>query len=224
MQGGDVIFRKRTGCFFSVPCGIALLAITGFCWSADTVMVKGLFTNAALLVIDGEQVLLKKGGSQSGVTLIEASSRDVLLEINGQRQRVGLSRQVGGHYQPTQKRRVRIASQDGGHHRVRGEVNGHRVDFVVDTGATVIALNYSTAKRIGIDLTRGARGYSSTANGVKEIRLVTLDKVSIGAITQYNVQASVSLDDALPVALLGNSFLSRTNLRTENGVLVLETK
>ena len=119
---------------------------------------------------------------------------------------------------------VRIASQRGGHHWVRGEINGGQVNFMVDTGASMIALNLSTAKRLGIDYRKGEPGYVSTANGVKEVRLVNLAKVTVGQITHRNVAASIGLDNSLSVALLGNSFLSRNNMRTENGVLILESK
>ena len=201
-----------------------LVLLASLSWGADAVMVKGLFNNAALLIVDGEQVLIKKGQSKYGVTLIEATSRDAILEINGQRQRVGLSKQVGGRYQKAAKRTVRIASQRGGHHWVRGEINGGQVNFMVDTGASTIALNLSTAKRLGIDYRKGEPGYVSTANGVKEVRLVNLAKVTVGQITHHNVAASIGLDNSLSVALLGNSFLSRNNMRTENGVLILESK
>lgn len=193
-------------------------------WAADSVTVKGLFKNAALLIIDGEQVLLKKGKTKNGVKLVEATSREAVLEINGQRQRVGLSKQVGGSYKSSEKKTVRISSQRGGHHWVRGEVNGRAVDFVVDTGASLISFNLSTAKRLGIDYANGQRGYVSTANGVTETRVVNLNKVTVGEIVLYNVQASVSLNDALPVTLLGNSFLSRINMRIENGVMIMESQ
>jgi aspartyl protease family protein len=192
--------------------------------ATNNIIVKGLFKGAVLLAIDGKQVLIKEGKTKKGIKLISASSRDALLEINGKRQRLTLSNQIGGQYQQVEKQTVRISSSQGGHHWVRGQINGRSVDFVVDTGASVVALNLSTAKRLGINYQQGERGYSSTANGVKEIRLVTLDKVAVGEIIQYNVKASVSLDDSLPVSLLGNSFLSQVNMRTENGVLVLETR
>ena len=203
--------------------GLLLMVMTTG-WAADSITVKGLFANAALLIIDGEQVLLKKGKSHQGVTLIEATSRDALLEINGQRQRVGLSKQVGGNYQATTSRMVRVARQEGGHHWVRGEINGRSVDFVVDTGASNIAMGASTAKNLGIDYESGERGYVNTANGVSEVRWVTLAKVSVGAITKYNIRAGVSLNDRLPVVLLGNSFLSLVDLRTEEGVLIMEDR
>jgi len=191
---------------------------------APTVVIKGLFKNAALLLVDGEQVLIKVGKTKNGIKLIKASSKDALLEINGRQQQVGLSKQVGGSYQAAKSRVVRIASQQGGHHWVRGQINGRNIDFLVDTGASVIAMNLSTAKRLGIDYQNGQPGYINTANGVTEMRMVNLAKVTVGSITHYNVQASVSLNDALGVTLLGNSFLSRTNMKTENGVLILEAR
>ncbi len=201
-----------------------LAGFSAIVFSANSITVKGLFGGAALLIIDGEQVLLKKGKEKFGVKLISATSKDALLEINGQRQRVGLSKQIGGQYRAPDKTIVRLTSQRGGHYWTRGQVNGRGVDFLVDTGASLIAMNISTARRLGIDYEKGERSGISTANGVVETRLVTLNKVTIGGITQYNVAASVSLNDALPVTLLGNSFLSRVNLRTDDGVLVMEAK
>ena len=203
---------------------ICLLVISSPSWSANSVTVKGLFKGAALLIIDGEIVLLKEGKTKYDVTLIQASSKDALLEVNGKRQRVGLSKQVGGSYQESRTKVTRIASQQGGHHWVRGSINDRSVDFLVDTGASLIALNLSTAKRLGIDYQKGESIYMNTANGVAKAKLVTLAKVTVGEITHYNVKASVAMNNALSVTLLGNSFLSRTNMRIENGVLILESR
>ena len=192
--------------------------------SGSSITVKGLFKGAALLIVDGKHVMLKEGKTKQGITLIKATSQDALLNINGQRQRVGLSRQVGGHYQQTTPQAVRIASRRGGHHWTNGIINGRNVEFLVDTGASFISFNLSTAKRLGIDYKNGERGYLNTANGVTEMRLVNLQKVTVGELTFYNVKAAVSLNDALSVALLGNSFLNRTNMRTEDGVLILEKR
>lgn len=203
---------------------IFLSCLSTLVLSANSVTVKGLFGGAALLIIDGEQVLLKKGKEKFGVKLIDASSKDAVLEINGKRQRVGLSKQVGGQYQTARTKTVRLASGRGGHHWVRGQVNGRSIEFLVDTGASLIAMNISTARRLGIDYEKGAPSRIQTANGTVETRIVNLSKVTIGEITHYNISASVSLNNALTVTLLGNSFLSRVNLRTENGILIMEAK
>jgi aspartyl protease family protein len=192
--------------------------------SAENIAVKGLFSGAALLIIDGEQVLLKKGKQKFGVKLIEASSKEAILEIDGKRQRIGLSNQIGGTYQQPKSKIVRITSQRGGHHWVGGQINGRSVEFLVDTGASFISMNLATARRLGIDYENGTPSSIQTANGIAEARLVNLDKVTIGAITYYNIDASVSLNNALTVTLLGNSFLSKVNLRTDNGILIMEAK
>ncbi len=85
-------------------------------------------------------------------------------------------------------------------------------------------MNLSTAKRLGLDYEAGTPVNLSTANGISEARLVKLKKVTIGEISQYNIEATVSLDDALPFVLLGNSFLGGVDWRRENGVLILESK
>ena len=210
--------------FLIILPSIFLLYFSAFASSANSVTVKGLFSGAALLIIDGEQVLLKKGKEKFGVRLIDASSKEAVLEIDGKRQRVGLSKQVGGQYQTARAKTVRVASKRGGHHWVRGQINGRGVEFLVDTGASLIAMNLSTARRLGIDYEKGVPSRIQTANGTVETRIVNLNKVTIGEITHYNIAASVSLNNALTVTLLGNSFLSKVNLRTDNGILIMEAK
>ena len=190
----------------------------------DNITVKGLLKNMVVLTINGQQVLIKKGQTKQGITLVESDSKQAVIEVGEKRQVVTLSSQVGGSYSAPEKRVVRIASQEGGHHWVRGQINGRGVSFVVDTGASVISMNLSTAKRLGIDYEKGRSAWASTANGVKEVRSVMLESVTVGSITQRQVAASVHLDDSLPVILLGNSFLSKVDMRIEAGVMVLEAQ
>lgn len=212
--------RKGIICFSVISL---LLSLPTFATAA--VELKGLFgKKSALLSIDGKETILKLGKTKSGVTLISVDKQSVILDINGKRQQLGLSRQTTGSYKQPTVRTVRIASGEGGHYWVKGKVNSHSVDFVVDTGATTIAMNLSTAKRLSLNYQAGTPINLSTANGISQAMLVKLKKVTIGEITQYNVNATVSLDDALPFVLLGNSFLGGVDWRRENGVLVLESK
>jgi aspartyl protease family protein len=201
-----------------------IMCFSGSALSANSVTVKGLFSGAALLIIDGEQVLLKKGKEKFGVKLIAATSKEAVLEIDGKRQRLGLSKQVGGQYKKAKSQIVRVTSKRGGHYWVRGQINGRGVEFLVDTGASLIAMNLSTAKRLSIDYEAGTPSRIQTANGIVETRVVNLKKVTVGEITYYNIAASVSLNNALAVTLLGNSFLSKVNLSTDNGILIMEAK
>ncbi len=194
--------------------------------TANALQLVGLFgEKSALLLVDGKQKVLKLGETYSGVTLINIANKVAVVDVDGKQQSLSLTRQVAkGGYKKPKINTVRIASKSGGHYWVAGLINGFSVDFVVDTGATTLSMNASTAKRLGIDYSNGQLAQLSTANGLSEARVIRLDKVSVGEITKYNVLTTVTLSDALPVVLLGNSFLSGVNMRTEDGVLILESR
>jgi aspartyl protease family protein len=110
-----------------------------------------------------------------------------------------------------------------GHFAVEGRIDGRRIAFLVDTGASHIALRDSDARRVGI-YTRPS-DYTvrvSTANGVTKAAPVELRMVEIGDIVVRNVRAIVHPDEGLAVNLLGMSFLSRVRWTHERGRLVIE--
>src|ERR1043166_1851161 len=121
-------------------------------------------------------------------------------------------------------RTVTVRSDAGGHFRVEGSVDGRRLDFMVDTGATMVALRARDAARLGIfprpsDYT----GRSSTANGVIRVAPVRLPSLEVSGIRVYDVNAVVIPDNALGVILLGMSFLGRVRrFEMANGRLVME--
>ena len=120
-------------------------------------------------------------------------------------------------------RSVTLTRGNGGHFWTEARVDGRRLELVVDTGASTIALRASDAARLGIP--PSARDYSvkvSTANGITKAALVQLRTVEIGNIVVRNVPALVHADDALGVNLLGMSFLSHVRWTHERGKLVLE--
>jgi len=123
----------------------------------------------------------------------------------------------------TGSRTVTIWQGNSGHFQVEAIVDGRRLDFLVDTGATGVALRESDAARLGIH--PAERDYtvrSATANGIIRVAPVALDRVEVGDITVHNVAAVVFPDQALGQNLLGMSFLSRVRWQQENGRLVLE--
>jgi len=119
-----------------------------------------------------------------------------------------------------------VALQAGahGHYLANAEINGQRIEVMVDTGATQVALTFDDASRAGIhvrdrDFTQQVR----TANGVARVAPVTLDRVSIGDITERNVPASVSERGMLGTTLLGMSFLKRlTRVDMRGETLILQ--
>jgi len=200
---------------------LAVLLLPLAAAAAPNISVAGLFKGQAILVIDGKQHLLKNGDtSPEGVKLIEANSKEAVLEIDGERR----SYQLGGGISATYKdgrNSVRLLPDDRGHYFVTGKINQQPIRFLVDTGASYISLNQNQAERLGIDFRKGKVGLSSTASGVIESFLIELDRVSIQSIEQHRVGAVVNPGDFPKEALLGNSFLNQLHIKREGKVLEL---
>lgn len=107
-----------------------------------------------------------------------------------------------------------------GHYVADGGINGHPVVFLIDTGATDVAISEELANRLGLKKTGGA--FSRTANGVVAVWQSVLDHVSLGVIRVQRVRASV-LPDMQPAnhVLLGMSFLKQLELEQRDGSLTL---
>ena len=120
-------------------------------------------------------------------------------------------------------RTMTIQRGSNGHFNVEAEVDGRRMEFLVDTGASVIALRERDAARLGIHpAQREYTAQVSTANGIVRAAPVELNRVDVGSLTVRNVQALVLPDEALGQNLLGMSFLSRVRFEHRDGRLVLE--
>jgi aspartyl protease family protein len=120
-------------------------------------------------------------------------------------------------------RKVRLPADARGHFTGQFKLNGRRVEALVDTGATLVAINASTAKRIGIDLTPADFKYEvDTANGKVHAASAMIDNLQIGRIYIESVQALVLDDKALDGTLIGMSFLKRLDrYEVADGALVL---
>ena len=120
-------------------------------------------------------------------------------------------------------RSTTLQADAGGHFQVEARVDGRYLNFMVDTGASVIALRESSAARLGIFPTpRDYTMKTQTANGVGRAARVQLNQVEVNGITVRNVEAFVVPDDNLSMNLLGMSFLSRVKWTHDRGRLVLE--
>lgn len=200
------------------------LLLTLSAWAAPNVSVNGLFAGKAVLVINGETKLLREGERFQGVKLISANSKQAVLEIDGERREVGLNQQIADSFSSASKDEVKVPRSANGHYQVGGSINGRSLVFLVDTGATMIAMSEKHAKQLGVDLRGGQAAATSTASGVAAATAVKLPKVSVGSITLHQVQAVVIEGNFPREVLLGNSFLSRVEMNENNGVLILRSK
>lgn len=121
-------------------------------------------------------------------------------------------------------RKVRVEADNRGHFSAEFRLNGRSTDAMIDTGATLVAINQSTARRIGLTLKPSDFNFKvQTANGLVRAASATIREIQIGKIYVKDVQAAVLEDSALKGTLVGLSFLQKiTRYRVEAGGMVLE--
>ena len=200
-------------------CMTLLLSSVSSIVLASNVQVVGLFPGAAVLLIDGERKLLKAGRSEGDVTLISADGKQAVVDIAGQRQTLSLSRARSQGFSEAEKTIVRLVRNNDGHYWASGKINGRAVRMMLDTGASVISLGESDARRLGIRYRHGKRVNFSTANGLVKGYIINLSSVTVNGITRQNVKASVVPRNN--TILLGMSFLRDVDMREENNILYL---
>ncbi|MBZ9677439.1 TIGR02281 family clan AA aspartic protease [Mesorhizobium sp. ES1-1] len=124
---------------------------------------------------------------------------------------------------PSTGRKVVIAADERGHFISPFKVNGRQIEAMIDTGATLVAVNSSTARRVGLSLNPSDFSHEvNTANGTIKAAVVTIDRLQVGGITVNDVQAIVLDDKALRINLIGMSFLQRlAKYQVESGSLLL---
>ncbi|MDA7088143.1 TIGR02281 family clan AA aspartic protease [Pseudomonas sp. SA3-5] len=204
----------------------ALLVACGSSWAEPLVLVVGLFPGAAVLNVDGQRKLVKVGQTgPGGVVVVSADSRGAVLRVNGVERPYTLSREYSEGFTEPKTRQLSVAKGIGGHYWIAGSVDGHPVQFLVDTGATSVAINDGQARRLGIDYrVVGQPLQVNTASGTVRGWRVKLDSVKVGTLQVLGVEAVVLEGGSPTEALLGMSFLSRVGWRVEQDLLVLESK
>ena len=158
--------------------------------AADVSFVGAIGDKAAILVIDGGAPRTVKVGQKLGtVTVLAVAREHAVVDIEGVRRTL----LRGQHYQTgASDRQSTVLAADGrGHFIAEGAINNKPVRFVVDTGATVVALPASEAVRLGIDYRKGRRGSTRTASGVVPDYRVLFDTVKVGGIELRAVEGLV---------------------------------
>ena len=206
---------------------VALAGCTAYgAAGAQTVSLSGSLGDKAVLIIDGTPRTLATGQTLQGVRLLSVTGNDAVVEIKGKRvaltlggAQVDLGAARDGRDESSGQQIV-LSAGSGGHFVTSGTINGRAVRFLVDTGATFISISQAEAQNLGLDYRSGQRSWANTANGPVQVYRVSLASVRLGDVQVYNVDATV-VPMPMEFVLLGNSFLTRFQMKRENEIMTL---
>lgn len=193
---------------------------------AADIEVVALFRDQAVVRVDGVRYKLSPGeATAEGVRLVGADGTGAVLEFEGETRHYALGSKLRVGYRQAVAEQVQIFRDARGMFTTVGSINGIPVDFLVDTGATSVAMNAAQARRLGIDFrVVGAPVTVMTASRQENAYRVMLDRVKVGNLQLHNVEAVVLDGDQPDAALLGMSFLGRLDMHNEGRRLVLRKK
>jgi aspartyl protease family protein len=205
-----------------------LLALAAGTAAAQTVTLQGMLGRKALLIVNGGAPrTVAPGETHQGVKVLSTSGDEAVVEIAGRRQtlRIGEAPASVGSAAGASPRgdKIVLTAGSGGHFLTQGAINGRAVQFMVDTGATSVAMGVAEAERLGIAYKQGQLARGNTANGPVTVYQVKLASLRIGDVEVYDVDAAV-LPAPMSHVLLGNSFLTRFQMTRHNDQLVLERR
>ena len=203
-----------------------LLAAAAGAHAAGSVMLTGTIGSRAILIVNGAPPkTVAVGETFQGVKLVSLQAEQAVVELEGKRVNLRMDTPVsiGGGGGTGGGSRIVLPADSRGHFMTQGAINGRPVTFILDTGATSIALSADDAQRIGLDYSKGQRIQMSTANGVSSGYKLRLQSVRVGDVEVYDIDAIVS-PQPMPFVLLGNSFINRFSMRRDADQMVLEKR
>lgn len=208
--------RKKTVAMMIAAGGLACTTA----W-ATSISVVGLFKDKAIVSIDGGKPrTFSAGQTILGVKLVSADSDSASFDIEGKRRTLGMGQSFAGGTATDSRPSISLTADARGHFAAAGALNGYPMTFLVDTGATAIAISAAEAKRIGLDYRSGQAVGVGTAAGVVPAWRVKFNTVKVGGISVNQVDGMV-VETGLNMPLLGMSFLNRMEMKRDGQTMTL---
>lgn len=214
----------RLGC---AALMLALAVATNAAWG-QSVALTGVLGNKALLVIDGSAPkAIAVNESHKGVRLLQVSGDTAVVDVKGQRQNLRLGDAPvsvgsrGGRDGGSRSTKLVLIADSRGHFIDRGMINGKTMQYMVDTGASTIAIGRADADRLELPYLKGTPMLMRTANGTAQGWRIKLDTVKLGDIELHDVEAIVA-PQSMPYVLLGNNLLTQFQMTRKGSEMVLE--
>ena len=201
-----------------------LIVATQISAAEPMVRVMALFSNKAMLQINGKNHILKKGQKLKGVTLLTANGRAATIRFdNGLEKTLGLNQSIQQGYKKPVTNKMTLYANRSGMFMTGGRINGQTTKFMVDTGATYVALSSTEADKLNLEFKSAPKVKLQTANEVASGWLINLESVKVGEIQVPQVKAVVMEGDT-PHVLLGMSFLQHLKMERNGTAMTLEQK
>ena len=199
-------------CLFQVPA------------MAQDVGLAGIMGSKAMLMINGgEPQAVPVGQAVDGVKVLSIQGDQATIEVGGKKRPLRVGQHAIGAGNGDGSDKIIMTADVQGHFFTTGNINGTSVRFLVDTGASMISLGATDARRIGLDFNRGQKSLSNTANGQVVVSKIQLDTVRIAGVTLHNVDAVIHQNE-MPIALLGMSFLNRMEMQRDGSTMTLKKR
>ena len=212
---------RKTGVNFTLG-SLCFLFSLGL--GAQEVGLAGIVGSKALLMINGAPPRsVPQGSTVDGVKVVAVQGDQVIIEIGGRKRPLRVGQHAVGVIAEGGADKLVLNADGQGHFFTTGVINGVSVRFMVDTGASMISLGASDARRMGLDFNRGQKGVSQTANGQVVVSKIQLDNVRVGGVTLHQVDAVIHQTD-MPIALLGMSFLNRMEMQRDGNTMTLKKR
>ena len=205
---------------------IVLLLFSMKVSAVEKVEIQALMPGMVVLLIDGERATLKKDAPVlQGVTLISSTTREAVLEIDGVQKTYQMGTAVSTNFTERESITEQIMIDRMGMFRAHGSINGQSIRFLVDTGATSVAMSSTEARKLGIQYRLdGRQTKTHTASGIAKAWAITLKSVRVGQLLEKNVPGIVVDGEYPRHVLLGMSFLNRMKVEKEGSKMIISRK
>jgi aspartyl protease family protein len=212
----------RTAMSLALAAGLAL-ALPAV--AADqSIALAGVLGSKALLVVDGSAPrAVGPGETHQGVKVLSVTHDEATVEVQGTRRLLRLGESPVALGSSGSGKRIVLMADNQGHFINTGTINGKQMKYMVDTGASVVAIGRPDAERMGIKVDDSQKVIMSTANGSATGWRVRLNSVRLGDVEVLGVTA-VIMPEGMPFVLLGNSFLTQFQMTRTNDQMVLEKR
>lgn len=200
---------------------VGLLPVT--CIAQDVGLAGIMGSKAMLMINGGEPQAVPVGQTVDGVKVLSIQGDQATIEVGGKKRPLRVGQHAIGVGNGDGSDKIIMTADVQGHFFTTGNINGTSVRFLVDTGASMISLGATDARRIGLDFNRGQKALTNTANGQVVVSKVQLDTVRIAGVTLHNVDALIHQNE-MPIALLGMSFLNRMEMQRDGSTMTLKKR